>query len=213
MVHLKIHHIFSIVVTLCFASPIASAQSLTVQIQQQLDQISAENGQLIYSAILSLPATRRDFTGVMGEHSWLTYLPENLHDQLNKSEKSRIQSLLVQDLMTMDAFHRKAVLRQLQDWLDIFHTLAFAEQMTSIEQVMAAIYADPDSKSYFEQAINARKWNRNTSPSEVAASLTSGEIATIQYQLINDLSLKTPKYRIKYFHRLFGYLLQDYNNW
>lgn len=213
MVHSKIHRILFVAAALTFTSPRVSAQSITAQIQEQLHQITAQNGQLIYVAVLSLPSIRKNFTHVMGKHSWLTYMPENLSDQLDDTKKAQIHSLLVQDLITMDSSRRKIILSQIQAWLGIYHTLALAEQLTSIEQVMAAVYASPESQSYFDQVISERKWKHYIAPAEIAASLTSGEIATIQYRLINDLTIRNPLKRIEYFQHLFKYLYQDYDNW
>ena len=188
------------------------AQSEAANLQKILDHMIAQNGQITYSAIYALPETRKDFTDVMGEKSWMSFFPEHLYEQISDSQKDLVVTLLVQDLITLNKVKRTSVLNRLQNWISLFEILSSAEHMSSKEQVMAAVYANPVTQSLFSQALKSRDWQK-ANPTDIVTSLSSGEMAIIQYRLLENLLEMKRIQQIQYFQGIFDYIFRDYKNW
>lgn len=209
---MKLHRHFIIIGFLFLSSFGAEAQSVVNITKKQIDRLIERNGQIVYSAIFAIPETRKDFTDVMGKGSWMSFLPEHLPEQMNKNQKDQVYTLLLQDLVTLNEHKRDAAAYRIQNWVTLFKMLSSTEFLSSKEQVMAAIYANPVSRPLFVQALKTRSWSKSK-PSDIAASLSSGETADIQYHLLNILLKMNHEQQIQYFHTLFSYVIRDYKNW
>ncbi len=209
---MKIHRLLFFIGFIFLFSFRVSAQSEAANLQKILDHLIAQNGQIVYSAIYALSETRKDFTDVMGNESWISYFPEHLYEQMNESQKDQVESLLIQNLITLNEVKKTAILNHIQDWISLFKILSSAEHLSSKEQVMAAIYTNPVTQPIFTQALKSRNW-QNANPSDIVTSLSSGEMANIQYRLLDILLKMKHKQQVQYFQTIFEYIFRDFKNW
>lgn len=179
-----------------------------------LIQLIHNNDEIAYSAIYSLPITQPIFLNVTGDKGWSSFFPKDLPDQLSKKQKALILENTDRYFQSLNKVKQKQYLQRLSNWIIAERQISLFQQITSIEQTVAAIYQNPHFKKYFIPFLKQRNLRiEHISAEMVATTLSSAEITEISYPILNQLSLMSQKELLQYFRNVYAILLKDLNSW
>jgi len=180
----------------------------------QLELFRQKNGDILYSAIFSLPETRSVFLETVGNNAWNSYLPDDLPNHLDRNQKTAVIQKIAEYLNLQSQNSQRRYLQHLSNWIITERQLKLLQQITSIEQTISALYQDPEIKKYFEPYLRQRGLStENTDPEMAATTLSSAEIAEISYKVLNDFSVMNQQELLARFGNLYHLLYQDMGKW
>lgn len=166
-------------------------------------------GEIIFGAIYSLPETQEIFVKVVGDRAWSSYSAKYVSGELSGNEKKDVVDAVSSALNNMSLKEQDDYFERLGMWLTARKALSYSYSLACIESTMGAVYSIPDTQPLFEWVLENRGFDPQISGIEVGATLASGEISGIEYELLNILSGLSRKDQMAYFRTLFDKLLTD----
>lgn len=176
------------------------ASSSNSYAQDDLAFLQDKYGDIVYSAIFSLPESKNQFLEVAGEMFWETYSPDHLVESIPKDAKNNLNSAF------MNLSSIEGLTERIENWVLSYHQLSHALTLTSIEYTMAAVYSQPETQQIFKNIIVSREMESNISAIDIGTTLSSSETFALQYEALNILSTLKTKDQLSYFDNLFNTL-------
>lgn len=168
---------------------------------------------IVYSALFSVEETRSIVVDLMGisEDEMLSFSPGELIRFFDENRRERIVlSIIKMELET------KSIQDRINAWMLSHNQLELFAELTNAELTMSAAFLLEPSKHLFSSVLENRHFNQsNVSPLTIGASLSSGEMSAITYELLNLLSTMDRAAQLTYFADFYGELYKlhiDFEN-
>ncbi len=168
--------------------------------QDDLAFLQDKYGDIVYTAIFSLPESKNQFLDVTGETLWVTYSPDYLVKLISNDAKKDLNNAF------MNLSSSEGLTERIEKWVLAYHQFSHALTLASIEYTMAAVYSQPETRQIFKNIIVSRKMESNISGIDIGTTLSSSEIFSLQYEALNILSNLKIKDQLSYFDNLFNTL-------
>jgi hypothetical protein len=202
------------ILTLLLSLPVdLKAQRNNIIVSNRLEQLTRLNGNLVYSAIFSLPKTHNIFLEAAGYEAWQTYRPDDLPRHLSDEQKANILSKSANYLKGLTDYQQHNYLGQLAAWIISERQLMVYEELTSIEQTLSVFYQIRETQNFFKPYLESRGLDLNTDPEMVATTLSSAEGSEITYHILNRLAIMNPKEKLTFFRDFYDDLIKDLPKW
>jgi hypothetical protein len=203
----------SIFILLLIPPVVLKAQQNNTKVGNRLEQLTRLNGDLVYSAIFSLPQTHNIFLEAAGDVAWQTYRPGDMPRHLSDEQKANILSKSADYLNGLTDYQQHQYMGQLTDWIISERQLLVYEQLTSIEQTLSACYQIHETQIFFKPYLRSRGLDLDTDPKMVATTLSSAEGSEITYQILNQLAVMNQKEKLTFFRDFYDDLIKDLPKW
>jgi len=168
--------------------------------QDDLAFLQDKYGDIVYSAIFSLPESKSQFLDIAGEMLWETYSPNYIVESIPNETKKNLNNAF------MNLSSSEGLTERIENWVLSYHQFSHAFTIANIEYTMAAIYSQPETQQIFKNIIVSRKMESNISAVDIGTTLSSSETFALQYEALNLLSTLKIKDQLSYFDNLFNTL-------
>ncbi|HCI70958.1 MAG TPA: hypothetical protein DF712_12420 [Balneola sp.] len=166
--------------------------------QDDLTLLQNKYGDIVYSAIYSLPESQNQYLEVVGkEYLGVYYSPNYLATQIPNDVKQKLNKAF------SNLSSNKALLKRIEYWVLCYHQFSHALTITSIEYALAAVYVQPETQNLFKYILTNRNMNSSVTALSVGATLSSAETNDIVYKTLNLLSDLEIKDQLSYFDNMF----------
>jgi len=170
---------------------------------EQLTYLLQSNERIAYAAIISL---NEDCQNIFPEYT--TYDPEELFVKLSENDKQKIFEIIKSYITKLADNDKKIFFKRVDKWILSHDQIKVFYGLKSAEETISAFYYIFPDEGIFKRILKNRGVNpEDIDPEFLGATVSSAEMAHIQYVVLNRLSLLDQNDLIKKFKSIFEYFL------
>ena len=170
---------------------------------ESLNYILQSNEKIAYAALISL---NEDCQNIFPEYN--TYEPEEVFVKLSENDKQKIIKIIKSYIKNMADNDKKIFFKRVEKWILSLDQINVFFRLTCAEETISAFYYIFPDEDIFKRILKNRGVNpENVDAEFLGGTVSSAEMAHIQYVVLNRLSLLDQNDLIKKFKSIFEYFL------
>ncbi len=193
---------------LLFAHGYAQTESFE---QQQFERMAQEYGEVSNVAWLSVMHGMSNGLSAGGAELYdETQFPFELARNFTTSQKEQIKKEIIDYLQLQGSARQELLFHRVESWLLAWQQWNICTKLKSIEETVAVLYEMKPDQSIFQYVRKNRRFKKgDVTGAEMASSMSSAEVAALEYEFFNEWSLLPREEVIGIFSQLLAKLNQQ----